>query len=224
MSHFFRLFCFVLLLTSCKPDKKESTEPIGKEHSIAERIANANGLENWDKVSEIQFTFNADRDSSHFERSWVWKPKVDEVTMITGNDTITYNQRSVDSLSMGADKAFINDKYWLLAPFQLTWDKTASISNPEKEMAPMSKKELNKVTLTYPNDGGYTPGDAYDFYYDDQYLIREWVYRKSNSPEPSLITTWEGYQDHHGIKISTLHKKMDTNDWKVYFSNIKIIQ
>ena len=76
------MFCLVFLLVSCKSDKKDSIETTEKELSVAEEIANANGFDHWKKVSEIQFTFNVDRDSSHFERSWTWKPKVDEVTLI----------------------------------------------------------------------------------------------------------------------------------------------
>ena len=222
MKLIFKTFCIIFLLISCKSDKKETNETVEKELSIAQKIANANGFEKWKQVSEIQFTFNVDRDTSHFERSWTWKPKTDEVTLISGKDTITYNRKSVDSLSMDADKGFINDKYWLLAPFQLVWDKTANVSNPSKAIAPISKTELQKVTITYPNQGGYTPGDAYDLYLDEQWLIREWVYRKSNSPEPSLITTWEDYEDFNGIKISKTHKKTE-NNWKLYFSNIQVI-
>jgi len=128
----------------------------------------------------------------------------------------------MDSLSINADKGFINDKYWLLAPFQLLWDQTAAISEVVKEEAPISKNTMNKITLTYASEGGYTPGDAYDFYFGEDFLIKEWVYRKGNSDEPSLITTWENNQDFNGIKLALEHIKLD-GQLKIYFSNIKII-
>ena len=126
---------FILFVTglcfSCK--EKEENKIIEKELTIAEKIANANGFADWKNVSQIDFTFNVDRDTTHFERSWSWKPKTGDVTLISANDTISYNRKTVDSISLNADKGFINDKYWLLAPFQLVWDQSAKLSEPSKE-------------------------------------------------------------------------------------------
>ena len=204
---------------SCKQDAKKETIIPEKELTTAQKIAKAHGIDEWNNVSKIHFTFNTPRG----ERSWTWEPKTQNVLLINKGDTIAYNRSKVDSLSIGADKAFINDKYWLLAPFQLIWDKDATISESNKEIAPISKVEMNKITLTYPNEGGYTPGDAYDFYFEDDFIIKEWVYRSKNAPEPSLITTWEDYEDFGGIKISKLHKN-GKDDWALFFTGIKIIK
>ncbi|HUH29533.1 hypothetical protein [Gelidibacter sp.] len=206
---------------SCK--QNEETKAIEKDGSIAEKIANANGIENWKNVSELQFTFNVDKDTTHFERSWAWHPKTEDVMMVSGKDTVAYNRKAVDSLSMNADKAFINDKYWLLAPFQLVWDTSATISETSNAEAPISKAQLNKITITYPNEGGYTPGDAYDLYYGDDFLIKEWIYRKGNSKEPSMMTSWEDYEDFDGVKIAKTHKRPNEN-WTLHFTNIKVVQ
>ncbi len=214
------LILLVTFALSCK--QKEEAKIIAKEWSTAEKIANAHGLENWKNVSEIQFTFNVDRDTTHFERSWIWKPKSEDVVMISGKDTVAYNRKSIDSISLKADKNFINDKYWLLAPFQLVWDTSASISVATTAEAPISKKQLNKITITYASEGGYTPGDAYDFYYGDDFMLKEWVYRKGNSTEPSMMTTWEDFEEFSGIKISKTHKRPEV-DWTLHFTNIKVI-
>jgi len=219
MKHFIFILTISLSVLSCKQESKIEIKE--KPLTIAKKIANAHGFQNWDKVSKIEFTFNVDTDSNHFERSWSWSPKSNNVTLITPKDTITYNRTQVDSTNLKADKAFINDKYWLLAPFNLVWDEGITISIPIKEEAPISKKMLNKITLTYTNEGGYTPGDAYDFYYNDDFLIKEWVFRKGNTKEPSLITTWENYQDFNGLKIATEHKKLEGN-WNLNFTNIKV--
>ncbi len=208
------------LLASCKSDKKDNTTSIEKELSIAEEIANANGFEHWKDVSQIEFTFNVDRDTTHFERSWSWKPKTGDVTLISGNDTISYNRKSVDSTSLNADKNFINDKYWLLAPYQLVWDDIDFTSVP-MVAAPISKMLMNKLTVTYSDEGGYTPGDAYDFYFDKDYIIKEWVFRQGNVKEPSMMTTWEDYEDFNGLKLAKTHKKPEGN-WKLHFTNIKV--
>lgn len=216
---------FILFVTglcfSCK--EKEENKIIEKELTIAQKIAQANGFEHWQNVSQIDFTFNVDRDTTHFERSWSWKPKTGDVTLISANDTISYNRKTVDSLSLNADKGFINDKYWLLAPFQLIWDQSAKLSKPSKEKAPISAIEMNKLTITYSQDGGYTPGDAYDFYYGDDFIVREWVYRHENTDTPSAITTWEDYEDFNGIKLAKTHRRAKGN-WKLHFTNIKVVK
>ena len=219
MKNFIYITLITLLITSCKDNIKSIPEV--KPLTIAEKIANAHGFENWKNVNEIAFTFNVDKDSTHFERRWVWKPKTNDITSITSTDTISYNRSALDSISLKVDTGFINDKFWLLIPFQLLWDSGTTISTPVKTEAPISKTALNKITLTYSNDGGYTPGDAYDIFYDDHFLIKEWIFRKANQKEPSMMTTFENYKDINGLKLAADHKKPNGN-WNLNFTNISI--
>lgn len=202
--------CLFYFCASCNQKTKQPTINI----SVAEKIANAHGYKNWKNVSEVQFTFFG-------KRHWVWKPKTQNVTLITDKDTISYNRNNIDSLTIKTDKAFINDKFWLLIPFQLVWDTGTTISTPIKETAPISKTQLNKITITYNNEGGYTPGDAYDIFFNENYIIKEWAFRKGNSPKTGLINTFENYQDFKGIKIALDHKK-DKGNWNLSFTNVKI--
>lgn len=221
------LLCLLLCLSSCKTENKEReplsvvTTEINNQPTIAEKIALAHGYENWKNVQQVKFRFNVSRDGNTSGRSWIWNPKKEDITLISSNDTITYNRKSVDSLSLRADQGFINDKFWLLIPFQLVWDEGTSISEPIKAPGPISKINLNKITLTYSNEGGYTPGDAYDIFYDDEYLIREWIFRQGNVDEPSMVTTFENYEDYNGIKIALDHKK-EEGDFNLFFSNVEI--
>ncbi|TWO34319.1 hypothetical protein E1J38_000260 [Seonamhaeicola sediminis] len=192
--------CLLVLCFSCKQIDEKAKET--SKLSIAKQIANAHGFENWDKVKEIQFKFGKNR-------LWNWNPKTDDIKLITDKDTIIYNRKSIDINYIKTDRAFINDKFWLLIPFQLVWDTSASISEPIKELAPISKNMMNKITITYPKEGGYTPGDAYDIYFDKDLIIKEWVFRKGNKQEPSLINTFENYQDFKGIKLALDHKRIN---------------
>ncbi|MEP3839015.1 MAG: hypothetical protein ABJM36_15325 [Algibacter sp.] len=202
--------CLISLYFSCKQKNEKALRDI----SIAEKIANAHGIENWNAITQIQFTF-------FNKRSWNWKPKTNDVTLITEKDTIHYNRNTLDSLSLKADRAFINDKFWLLIPFQLVWDQGTTISEPTKEQSPVHKTPLNKITLTYPDIGGYTPGDAYDIYYSDDFIIKEWAFKKGNAATAGLINTFENYQDFNGIKIALDHKKPE-GKWNLTLTNIKI--
>ena len=215
------LFTFFISLVSCNSNTKEEAEQTESQKSIQEKIAEAHGFNNWNKVSKLYFTFNVDREGNHFERSWIWEPKNNLVTMISAKDTVFYNRSAIDSLSLNADRAFINDKFWLLIPFQLVWDNNTNITEPERVIAPISKDSINKITVTYSSDGGYTPGDAYDIFYNDDFIIQEWIYRRGHSIEPSLTNSFENYIEINGIKFAQDHKQPDI-DWNLNFTNIKI--
>ncbi|WP_350292990.1 hypothetical protein [uncultured Croceitalea sp.] len=215
-------FFLILITIGCKSDKKKELIKEVKEISILEKVANAHGFENWKNVTQIAFRFNVDRDSTHFERSWVWRPKTNDITRISNGDTLSYNRKTMDSIAYKTNGGFINDRYWLLAPFNLIWDSANfQYTHSEGEMAPIAKKPMNKLTIVYKNEGGYTPGDAYDFYFADDYLIREWVFRKTNQAEPSMTTTWENYNNYNGIIIATDHKK-DESVFNLFFDDIAI--
>jgi len=208
-----------LFIAGCKNENRSPIQP--EPFNVAEEIANAHGLDQWDKVKEIAYTFNVDRNNKHFERSWIWKPKSHDVTFISETDTISYNRSKLDSISLPIDKNFINDKFWLLFPFQLVWDTETTILKPIKAKTEISQEILNKITLIYPKKGGYTPGDAYDVFYDDNYVIKEWVYRKGNQAKPSMTTTFENHKDFDGIKVALEHKKQGGN-WNLNFTSVRI--
>ena len=212
-----------LLLISCKEQPQEQvSETPEVELSTAEKIANAHGYEQWDSVEKIAFTFNVDRGETHFDRSWVWEPKTGMVTMMSAQDTISYNHQKVDSTNAQVDAGFINDKYWLLTPFQLLWDADNSeLSEKAAQVAPISGDTLDMLTITYKNEGGYTPGDAYDFYYSEDYKIKEWVFRKSNANQASMATTWEDYDTYGAFKFAKTHKD-SAQTVNINFTGIKV--
>nr|WP_297917287.1 hypothetical protein [uncultured Allomuricauda sp.] len=221
-------FVYLALVTlsflSCKTEPKKTVvqEPESQK-SVLEKIAEAHGYGNWESVKEFHFTFNVDRDSSHFERSWIWKPKINEVTAMNATDTLTYFRKDMDSVTYKTNGGFINDRYWILAPFNLIWDRdNFSYEHTENEMAPLSETRMQKLTLVYSNEGGYTPGDAYDFYFNDDHIIREWVFRKGNQPEPSMTTTWENYVEKGGIQLAREHKTPNGN-FNLNFTNLEVI-
>lgn len=212
------LFASIIFLMISNFTYSQETE---QEISVLEKIANAHGFENWKNIKELKFTFNVDRDTMHFERSWVWKTKTNDFTSITTKDTIQYNWSTMDSLAYKTNAGFINDKFWLLIPYQLVWDADNINYEVNQSIAPISKKTMQKLTIVYGNEGGYTPGDAYDLYFEDDFLIKEWVFRKSNQEEPSTTTTFEDYVELNGLKLAKMHKMAEGN-FKLYFTELEI--
>ena len=205
-----------------KEQKKKHSIAETVEKTVPEKIADAHGYSNWSKVSQIKFSFNVDRDSTHFERTWIWKPKTNDVISVSGVDTLIYNRKQMDSTAHKVNGGFINDRYWLLTPFNLIWDKNSyTYDHSTKAIAPISRESVQKLTIVYGSEGGYTPGDAYDFYFGEDYLIKEWVFRKGNQSEPSMTTTFENYIDEKGLRLALDHKKEGEN-FNLYFSGLEV--
>lgn len=219
------LLLSILLIAACKQgtsDEKaeDATSPATK--SLLEKLADVHGFEHWKDLNRIEFTFNVDRDTVHYERSWIWDVRINRVTMISAGDSLSFLRSEVDSTTARADASFVNDKYWFLAPYQWVWDReNFTHTFGSSAIAPISGDTMQRLTIVYGQEGGYTPGDAYDFYLGKDSVLREWVFRKGNQPEPSLATTWEGYQDHNGLSLSTIHKN-NQSSYKLYFTGIAV--
>src|SRR5262245_56864023 len=99
--------------------------------AIADEIAKTYGFDSWGQVEAIRYTFKLDAGKLQLHRSWVWKPKQDQITY-DGPDKdgkpvkITYRRSELASqdafVKEMVDPGFFNDQYWLLFPFHLVWD------------------------------------------------------------------------------------------------------
>lgn len=186
----------------------------------AQKLAEAYGLKAFPAVKEIQFTFHAQLPDKKVERSWIWRPQLDEVTAV--DSKTTYKRNSMTEADTKLDAQFINDQYWLLFPLHLVWDEAITFTLAEEKVpGPISGDDFRKLTVKY-GDVGYTPGDAYDLYFDDQYQVREWAYRKGGVKEPTRISTWEDYENFEGLKISTNHEGPEK--FRVWFTGIEVTQ
>ena len=109
-----------------------------------------------------------------------------------------------------------------MAPFNLMWDSgNYTYEHTAEATAPISKEPMQKLTIVYANEGGYTPGDAYDFYFKDDYIIREWAYRKSNQEEPNLVSTWEDYVEMQGLQLAKQHNRPEGGT-NLYFTGLTV--
>ncbi len=221
-------FCLlVFIFIGCKDDSKNSeseeiivTDSTAVDVPLTTKMANANGMEKFDELNELNFTFNVKVNGEvRSQRDWKWAPKTNKITLSEKGETITYKRdESLDSIAMAVDQKFINDSYWLLFPYQLMWSNYES-DYTETAMAPISNKEMQQLTVNYKGKGGYTPDDTYKLYFGDDYMIKEWTYLSSKGGE--LTTTWEDYETFKGIPIAKMHKSADST-FQLYFTNIKV--
>lgn len=216
-----------ILLIGCKDDSKknetsenQTVETASKELPITTKIANANGIEKFQEIEELKFTFNVKvNDTLRSERAWKWFPKSKKVELTEKGETISYTQGdSLTEKALAADQKFINDSYWLLFPYQLMWSDYESTYN-EKGIAPISNAEMQMLTINYMGKGGYSPDDSYHLFFEDDMMIKEWTYVSSTGRE--LTTTWEDYETFKGIPIAKMHKTADSS-FQLYFTDINI--
>ncbi len=212
----YQLVVCLIFLQCCKQTSDD-------RNKIATEIADANGVENFNKVKSIEFTFNSKRDTAApTTRHWKWFPQSNEVVFITDSATTKFNRTDTSTQELKKLNArFTNDEYWLLYPFHLKWDTGLELDDSSMQTGPVTGKSLRKITVRYNDKDGFTPGDMYDVYVDKELRINEWTYHKGGSPEATLMTSWENYKDFNGLQIAQEHKTKD-GKVRIYFTGISV--
>jgi hypothetical protein len=220
----FKIFIILLLtisMTACAGLNIEW----GK--SNRQQIAESYGFQYFSNVEKIQYTFNVKKGEKQVTRFWIWEPHLDRVTYkgMDYQEAITYSRneiiRTESNKLKKIDAWFINDNYWLLFPYHVAWDTNAKVKDTGRKRLPMGHGEAKCVVVTYPKSGGYTPGDVYDLYVDDQYRLTQWVYRRGGSEKPTRISTWDDHRNVGPLTLSLNHQGEDKN-FRVWFTNVGV--
>jgi len=166
--HGIRLIAFSLILILSSLAAAQQRDP------IIEKIAKAYGLDSYDKIEAIRYTWGIDIPGLFkATHKWEWEPKTGKISFETTDkegkpvkvsyDSSQLNSQS-DQVKNEVEPAFVNDNYWLLFPLHAYWDKSATITNQGMQKLPIGPGSATLVSVKYPADaGGYTPGDTWDF-------------------------------------------------------------
>jgi hypothetical protein len=212
---YYNILFFPILLLSCNQSSPKM--------DMGNQIAAAHGIDNFKNVEMVEFTFHAQRDTAAAsERHWQWWPKKNEVLFITDSGATRFQKGDTTTQELRKLNArFTNDEYWLFYPFHLSWDKGFELRDSSMKIAPVSGKRMRKITTKYNDKDGFTPGDMYDLYVDENNRIQEWVYHAGGLAELSMITTWEDYHEFSGMQLAQEHKSKD-GKFRLWFSDIII--
>ena len=214
----------VLAVTSCTQKRRPA---------VAEQIAKTYGLDSFDQIEGIRYTFNAEFPGVNLSRSWEWHPKTGQVSY-EGKDKggnpvkVTYVRSQLNSQPANVkdeiDPGFVNDQYWLIFPLHAYWDTSAEVQDKGMQQLPLGNGSAKLVSVKYPSEGGYTPGDTWDLYVGQDNRVEQFIYRRGGSMKPSaVIATWEGYKKAGPLLISTDHKgTADGNPLRIFFSNVSV--
>ncbi len=199
---------------------------------IAERIARTYGLDSFGEIEGIRFTFTLDSKDLKLFRTWDWEPKKDEVSY-DGRDKAgkplkaTYRRSELSSQSAAVkedvDPAFQNDQYWLLFPLHLFWDSSAKVEDTGTHKLPLGKGSATRVVVTYPPQGGYTPGDVWELFVGTDCRVRQFICRLGGSAEPTVIASWDGYKKAGPVLVSLEHRGiLNGKPLRVFFSDVSV--
>ena len=240
-----RLLVFVVLVlgaASCSQKSPSASEPTAKpaasiseksSASVREQIAKTYGLDGFGQVEAIRYTWSAQFPGVNVSRSWIWEPKTGRVSY-EGKDKdgkpvkATYIRSQLDkqpeNVKNDIDPAFVNDNYWLLFPLHAYWDPTANVQDKGTQPLPQGTGSADLVSVKYPSDGGYTPGDTWDLYVGKDNRVQQFVYHRGGTKKPSVvIATWEAYKKAGPLLISTDHNgTADGNTLRISISDLAV--
>jgi hypothetical protein len=200
---------------------------------IADEIAKTYGLDSWGQIEAIRYTWSAQFPGVNVSRSWVWEPKTGKVSY-EGKDKdgkpvkATYVRSQLDSQPANVkdeiDPAFMNDQYWLIFPFHVVWDTSATVEDKGMQKLPLGKGSAEHVVVKYPSDAGYTPGDTWELFVGPDHRVQEFIYRRGGPKKPSVvIATWSGYKKAGPLLISTDHRgTADGKPLHLFFSDVAV--
>jgi hypothetical protein len=224
-----RLFAFSVLLLIFPATSWAAQRP-----PIAEQMAKTYGLDAFGQIEGIRYTFNGELPGgAKLSRSWEWNPKTDTV-YYQGKDkagkpvTVTYQRSQLgsqsDAIKSQIDPAFINDQYWLLLPFHVIWDGSATVTDEGMHKLPLGNGVAEQVVMKYPSHGGYAPGDTWELYVGADKRVEQMVYRGGGTGEPKLvIVTWTGYKKAGPLLVSTEHRgTLDGKPMRIFLSDVSV--
>src|ERR1700678_494992 len=193
-----------------------ATSGAGEIPPAAQEMAKTLGIDSFDQIEGIRYTFNISLPGLNVSRSWEWEPKTGQVSYESkdkdGNPVkVTYLRSQLSSQSdmvkNVVDPAFFNDQYWLLIPFHAIWDTSATVTDDGMQKMSLTDGSAERISVKYAGDGGYTPGDTWELYLDADHRVQEMDYHRGGPKKPSLVIVgWAGYKKAGPLLFSTDHK------------------
>lgn len=237
--HFIFFSVLVLAVTSCSRQQQPPQPPVVLESPpktapiTAEQIAKTYGLDSFDQVDAIRYTWNAQFPGVNVAHMWTWEPKTGHVTY-EGKDKdgkpvkVSYVRSQLNTAPANVrdevEPSFVNDNYWLMFPFHAYWDKVATVTDQGTKPLPIGSGSAELVSVKYPAEGGYTPGDTWDLYIGKDNRVAQMVYHRGGPKKPSLVSvTWEGYKKAGPLLISTDHSgTADGNTVHIFMTDVAV--
>jgi hypothetical protein len=219
----FSTVLLIVLATSCSQ----------KHSPVAEELAKTYGIDSFEQIDTLRYTFNLDFPLGKLSRAWEWSPKTNTVSY-EGKDKegkpvkVTYVRSQLSSQSDAVkneiDPSFVNDNYWILFPFHAYWDISADIQDKGMQPLPQGSGSARLVSVNYSGASGYTPGDTWNLYVGTDNRIEQLLFVHGGTKKPhQVIASWEGYKKAGPLLISTEHQgTADGGALRLFFTDVAV--
>jgi hypothetical protein len=217
-------------------DRDAKADSIGKEF-----IAALGGQGAWEKARQLEFTFVVDRDGKTVARfEHVWDRYTGDYrvqgTDKTGAPFAVYfnvntrqgkgfvNGKPVEGeelqkLLQNAYGRFINDSYWLLAPWKIFDPGVHLTYDGEKPCPDGGACDVLKLSF---EDVGLTPKDIYWLWVTrDGRKMVQWQYVLNGAQEEPTTALWKNWKNFSGMWLST-DKPMVGKPAVIRFENVAV--
>ena len=165
-----------------------------RAEQLADKMLAALNKPAYDTLAYLEFTFKG----IHHYR---WDKKNNRVLVSWGKNEVLLDlnlkPESYDEVETTAYKYFINDSFWLVAPFKVRDDGALRFT--------FDVEEGRGLLVTY-TAGGVTPGDSYLWIIDDNGFPQAWKLWTSIVPIGGVEFSWEKWERLGSVHFSTLHK------------------
>ena len=200
---------------------------------IVEKVAKTYGLDSWNQIEAIRYTWHVEFGKLKGSHSWEWEPKTSKV-YYEGKDKdgkpvkVTYMRSELssqpDAVRKEIDPAFINDNYPLLFPLKAYWDTGASVIDQGTYNLPVGNGSAELVAVKYPAEaGGYTPGDTWELYVGKDHRVEYLVYISGGSKPSLFFGTNADHKKAGPLLISMDHRGIaDGQPIRVWYSDVSV--
>lgn len=176
-------------------DKPLPNGTIGLDaEELADEMLEAINKPGYDTLEYLEWTF---RGAHHHK----WDKKNNSVVVKWDGQEVYVNLNSsieaYNLLELKAYEFFINDSFWVVAPFKVRDDGVVR-STVEVENG-------RGLLITY-SSGGLTPGDSYLWIIDDYGFPKAWRLWTSNVPIGGMEFSWGGWVNMDEVWFSNLHE------------------
>ena len=171
--------------------------PNGTQGQEAEQLADemleALNKSGFDTLSMIRFNYPRGH-------NYEWNRKENKVRVKwEENDVLidlNVSPEEYDAIAYQGYKYFINDSFWLIAPFKV---RDSGVVRSTVGV------EGGRGLLVSYTTGGVTPGDSYLWILDERGFPTAWKLWTSNVPIGGLEFKWGGWVEKEGVWFSTFH-------------------
>jgi hypothetical protein len=185
----------LLVLAYVIVDKPLPSGTLGQDaEMLTDEMLTALNKPAFDTLNYIEFTF---RNSNSYE----WDRANNNVTVKWEEKEVFLDlNKPLDSynlLELKAYQLFINDSFWLIAPFKV---RDSGVIRSVIDV------ENGRGLLVTYSSGGLTPGDSYLWIINEKGFPIAWKLWTSNIPIGGLELSWDGWVNMNNVWFSTFHE------------------